>query len=171
MLTPVFPQSLNHLKKNSKKILWCLNVIDDYNAPVPDIVLYEHLFDADTLLEKAAKSVDENDSFYDPRFNNPENAHIIDLKRSFLVNAAKIEIWLFGGDIKIDGLDNLPVRGLGGEAPFKFEYRIAPNGRRRTIKKHDPTIENEIRKYWEMTLGLEKDAINNYNKRNNPGVV
>ncbi len=155
-------------KEKLKKILWCLNIIDDYNAPVPDIILYEYLFDADILLEKAAKSVDENGSFYDPRFNNPENAHIIDLKRSFLVNVAKIEIWLFGGDIKIDGLDNYPARGLGGEAPFKSEYRIEPNGRRLTKEKYDHTIENEIKKYWKMTLGLQKDEIENYIKEITP---
>ncbi len=121
-------------KEKFKKILWCLNIIDDYNVPVLDRVLYEHLFDADTILDRLSKSVDENGSFYDPRFDKPENTHIIDIKRSFIANATKIEIWLLGGDIKIDGLDNYPVKGLGGKAPFKLEYRVMPNGKRRTVK-------------------------------------
>ena len=92
--------------------------------PVPDIVLYEHLLNADNLLEKAAESFSEKGSFFDSRFSSPEHAGIDILKRCFLVNIVKMEIWLFGGDIKIDGLDNYPVKGLGGKISFKKGLRI-----------------------------------------------
>ena len=137
--------------KKFKKVLWSLSLIKDYNAKIANRVLFVFLFDPDLLLKAAAdfKPIrkpfrKKEDSFSDGIHSSNKHEGIQQIKRRFLVNLAKVELWLLGSDIKIDGEDDYPVNGLIKKSIF--------GGRDKKIKKF-------LKEYWEKLSDVESDAI------------
>ena len=103
-----------------KKILWGLSVIDDYSVNISPQNLFKRLFNARGLVRKAANfsprqsSIhDTGDTYWDKATRADDHKDVDKAKRRFLVNLAKVELWLLGSPIKIDGKDDYTVEGLG----------------------------------------------------------
>lgn len=102
-----------------KKVLWSLSLIDDYKQKMSRTQLFSILFDPDLMVKAAANFtprrkgiVRHEDSFADAIHSQEKHSGILQIKRRFLVNLAKVELWLIGSDIKIDGEDDFHVQGL-----------------------------------------------------------
>lgn len=119
-----FSHTTKIAKDKFKKILWSLGMLHSIEDNVTDLWLYRQLFDADKLLFMSSRSARKN-SFHDDKLNHlyaksivyssekKLYQEIVELKGRFIVNLVKIEIWLLGGDTKVDGKGNFAVRGLG----------------------------------------------------------
>ncbi|HIJ79480.1 MAG: peptidoglycan-binding protein [Desulfobulbaceae bacterium] len=102
-----------------KKLLWSLSLIDDYEQEISRKILFSMLFDPDRLVAAAAGFkprlkvfLASDDSFADNIDHLEQHEGILQIKRRFLVNLAKVELWLLGSEVKIDGEDDYRVKGL-----------------------------------------------------------
>jgi hypothetical protein len=113
-------------------VLYSLSVIDDYKGEISRETLFSILFDPDRLVAAAGnfKPVKKpfggpSDTFRDKIDDMQEHRSILEIKRRFLVNLAKTELWLLGSDIQIDGADDYPVEGLGVKRTGGFFSKAA----------------------------------------------
>lgn len=145
-----------------KKALWSLSLIDDYNSNIPRTVLFSILFDPDRLVKAAAgfkpirkQLFASDDSFADNIHNSDKHQGVLQIKRRFLVNMAKIELWLLGSDIHIDGEDDYKVKGLTPKRLF--------GGTDREIKKY-------LQEYWEKLSDFKEEMIRDKAKAITPSL-
>ena len=148
--------------KKFKKVLWSLSLIKDYKADVTNKVLFLILFDPGLLLKAAAdfKPIREPifnnaDSFSDRIHSFEKHRGIQQIKRRFLVNLAKVELWLLGSDIKIDGEDDYPVKGLIRKSVFGGK---------------DKEIQHYLKEYWEKLSEVKGDEIDEKTKAITPSL-
>jgi len=158
---PEFTYVTETAKTKFKKILWILGALEDYRANAQDAWLYEQLFDADKLLQLAANAHDGAGSFFDARLrrlqqsgsifaDNDLFAEMVALKGRFIANIVKIEIWLLGGETKIDGKADFPVSGLG-----EWKQRRAVREWKLVSFQGDKAVGNAIGDYWSNALGVK----------------
>jgi peptidoglycan hydrolase-like protein with peptidoglycan-binding domain len=160
--TQKFDGLKEHAKKNFKEILWSFGALKrDEN--VSDFWLFSQLFDGDALLKMASASHDGHGSFFDEKLieekqkasllmDNDFLQFIVPLKGCFIANLVKIEIWLLGGEAKIDGTGDYPVEGLGEwEKQDKYNHwDVMPHVARDVTR-------DALLKYWHETLGAKKN--------------
>lgn len=149
-----------------KKLLWSIGLLKDYNASADDTLLYELLFDADKLLEAAYNTRSDNEDFSDALLEDKSHKGIKVLKRRFLVNVAKIEIWLHGGDIKLNGADDYSVKGLGVKRRV-----IGSKGSKKLVKATGKGIGPAIKNYWVDALGVDAKTAENKSKEITPELL
>jgi hypothetical protein len=141
-----------------KKVLWSLSLIDQYNQEIHREYLFKLLFDPDRLVEAAGRfkpikkpRFGGSDTFDDNIHDMDKHKGILEIKRRFLTNLAKIELWLLGSDIQIDGKDDYPVEGLGVKKIGGFFSGPAT----------DKQVHKYLLQYWrELSLFGEKEARN-----------
>lgn len=153
---PIAPITINRLKK----ILWCLRLIDDYSATIDQLALFKLLFDAELLVQATADSArprsasDPTLVFRDYRLEQEENRDIKPLKRRFITNLAKTELWLMGSSIKIDGHDDYPVAGL----PENKIQEAGHGSRKKWTVLRDDKVALHLREYWKDYLDEADDS-------------
>jgi hypothetical protein len=132
--------------QNSLRAVHCLQslgVVDRSSEPSM-LEWVRALFDHDKLVTAAGRFELSFESTLDQG-----ESHRRDL-RSFLVNLAKIELWLLGSDVSIDGQDDYPVAGLG-----VAQKRISAGGKyRRKVNATNTTFRKYLTEYWHRLLGL-----------------
>ena len=104
------------------------------------------LLDHDRLIRIAGT---HGETFEDPSLP----AALARLKRRLLVNLAKIELWMLGSDITIDGRDDYPVAGLG-VAKVKRRH----GSRTRLAPATDDKVRAFLTEYWQSMLELAPSA-------------
>jgi len=109
------------------------------SAPEPG-ALFTVLFDTDRLLALAVAAL------AGPVQDDPQ-------LRGFLVNVAKIELWLLGLPAKVDGRDDFPVAGF-----TKLQGRVRGGGRfERTVTLRNADLRAAVEQFWEQVQGLPRD--------------
>lgn len=74
--------------------------------------------------------------------------------RRFLLNLAKVELWLLGSDVKIDGKDNHPVEGL---PPKLRRVRVARGWQRKPVRTK--AVQESVDQYWADILGGNESTL------------
>lgn len=135
--------------KRFKTVLWSLGIIDDYNKKIPRTRLFSMLFNPDMLVKAAAEFkpfikplFGADESFSDGIHDLEEHEGTLIIKRRFLINLAKVELWLLGSDIKIDGLDDYEVKGLRKKSIFS---------------RSDEGMRFYLEEYWKKLLPSETE--------------
>lgn len=147
-----------------KKVFWSLSLIDDFRKEISRQELFGILFDDDLLVTAAARFKpiappphEDGDSFADKVLDAADLKGLSELKRRFLVNLTKVELWLLGSDIKIDGKDDYPVKGLGVKQIWKTPFGV--DSEIMLVDMTDENVQKYLRQYWRELAGLsEKDA-------------
>lgn len=91
------------------EVLWALGLMSVFPSGSPPAGWMSLLFDHDGLVRAAAQF---DDTFASQRIAGAEHRDVRETLRRFLVNLAKIELWLLGSEARIDGADDYPVAGL-----------------------------------------------------------
>lgn len=142
-----------------KKALWSIRLLPDYTANTDRNHLYSILLDADKLVKAVADSAKPRASepgtftFQDHRLEKEEHKELKPLKRRFIANLAKTELWLLGSEISIDSQDDYPVLGL----PDKKIRKNFPGGRFRKVVVRDEDVQKHLLQYWADLLVSDSD--------------
>lgn len=125
------------------------------------------LFDQDRFVEALSEAGgDEEFRIRRPQFLSRARAR--DLAQSFIVNVAKIELWLLGFDVSPDGETDYSVSGLGGRArktdlqaaleEYWTELEQTSRGRAETLAESiTPALFHSLRRTAEEAEAVETD--------------
>lgn len=159
-----------------KKALWSLGLIANYRDSIGHGELYSLLFDPDSLVAAAAlcepdesPKKDQENKFRDRKLDAAEHVNVKAIKRRFLANLAKVELWLLGSDIKIDGKDDFPVAGLPvRKVKTRIRATITGRPRFRTREVKDKEVQIYLQHYWREFLGASKKKSKKQSKSISP---
>lgn len=138
--------------KRLQAVLWSLGVVSSVDTEPDHHILFAHLFDPDGLVAAAANfkplkaAGSKGNSFRDTALSRQQT----EIKRRFLVNLAKVELWLLGSEITIDGMDDYPVEGLGVKKRKKVPSEHV------TEDATDPYVRWRLIDFWIKLGGFDK---------------
>lgn len=121
-------------------------------------VILARLFDADGILQAVAAAETSDDAF-DFRTIRSRNLRVSpDAVRSFIINVAKIELWLLGFSVRLDGESDYPVAATD---PQNFRWF-----RRLTRQEFQASLES----YWRDLAGVSSETAQRRAKQITPSL-